>query len=203
MDSTPNQSQASSSRRDDTEKGRQAAIAKREKEQERKAKIAAAKQAKRPLRRQEGTGHLDEAFRPLYPEEPEEVQPTYEQLQAEIAALRAENEQLKAENARLKADAERTRIREAMRRKRSRTESPPVESTSRMTIWRQAIESTHAAYARQARRYKMVDDRRQIFMLKYWFSQCLLEASRPPPDDAEEYEFWDDPAFFYDDATDE
>ncbi|KAI1718813.1 hypothetical protein DdX_05922 [Ditylenchus destructor] len=67
----------------------------------------------------------------------------------------------------------------------------------------QAIESTHAAYARQARRYKMVDNRRQIFMLKYWFSQCLLEASRPRPDDAEEYEFWDDPAFFYDDATDE
>ncbi|KAI1695921.1 hypothetical protein DdX_19315 [Ditylenchus destructor] len=67
----------------------------------------------------------------------------------------------------------------------------------------QAIESTHAAYAQQARRYKMVDDRRQIFMLKYWFSQCLLEASRPRPDDAEEYEFWDDPAFFYDDATGE
>ncbi|KAI1696335.1 hypothetical protein DdX_19089 [Ditylenchus destructor] len=67
----------------------------------------------------------------------------------------------------------------------------------------QAIESTHAAYARQARRYKMVDNRRQIFMLKYWFSQCLLEASRPRPDDAEEYEFWNDPAFFYDDATDE
>ncbi|KAI1691398.1 hypothetical protein DdX_21909 [Ditylenchus destructor] len=66
-----------------------------------------------------------------------------------------------------------------------------------------AIESTHAAYARQARRYKMVDNRRQIFMLKYWFSQCLLEASRPRPDDAEEYEFWNDPAFFYDDATDE
>ncbi|KAI1701928.1 hypothetical protein DdX_15795 [Ditylenchus destructor] len=136
MDSSPEQPQASSSRRDDAKKARQVMKTKREKEQQRKANIAARNQAKRPLRRQEGTGHLDEAFRPLYPEEPEEVQPTYEQLQAENAALRAENEQLKMEIACLKADKERTRKREVMRRKRSRTESPPVETTSRMTIWR-------------------------------------------------------------------
>ncbi|KAI1703650.1 hypothetical protein DdX_14789 [Ditylenchus destructor] len=72
MDSTPNQPQPSSSGRN-VQKANEKRIAKREKEQQKLEKFAAVRQAKRhPLRRQEGTGHLDEAFRPLYPEEPEE-----------------------------------------------------------------------------------------------------------------------------------
>ncbi|KAI1696122.1 hypothetical protein DdX_19211 [Ditylenchus destructor] len=89
MDSSPNQPQASSSRRDDTEKARKAAIAKREKQQQRLEKFAAAKQAKltrrrqqggmpnlqlvrqaRPqLRRQESAQDLVPLFNPLYPQE--------------------------------------------------------------------------------------------------------------------------------------
>ncbi|KAI1697017.1 hypothetical protein DdX_18747 [Ditylenchus destructor] len=94
MDSSPNQPQPSSSGRQTPEKAIQARIAKREKEREWKAKIAAAKQANPPLRLQQGMPIL-EAVR----------QPTYEQLLEENAALRAENEQLKAENAQLRRAA--------------------------------------------------------------------------------------------------
>ncbi|KAI1698685.1 zinc finger, c4 type (two domains) domain-containing protein [Ditylenchus destructor] len=66
MDSTPNQPQASSSRRDDTEKATQARIAKREKEQERKANIAAAMQARQTMRRQQGgTANLQVVRQPI------------------------------------------------------------------------------------------------------------------------------------------
>ncbi|KAI1703459.1 hypothetical protein DdX_14883 [Ditylenchus destructor] len=162
---------------------------------------AAAQQAKRPLRRQEGTGHLDEAFRPLYPEEPEEVQVESKFLSPE------EIEELGSRMDNLLAHMRTNMPMETVKQKGHMFFRHGLEFTREWgnLTWftEQAIESTHAAYARQARRYKMVDNRRQIFMLKYWFSQCLLEASRPRPDDAEEYEFWDDPAFFYDDATDE
>ncbi|KAI1701281.1 hypothetical protein DdX_16182 [Ditylenchus destructor] len=53
MDSSPNQPQPSSSGRN-TQNATEKRIVKREKEQERKAKIAAAKQARQSLRRQQG-----------------------------------------------------------------------------------------------------------------------------------------------------
>ncbi|KAI1707339.1 hypothetical protein DdX_12435 [Ditylenchus destructor] len=67
----------------------------------------------------------------------------------------------------------------------------------------QGIESLHATYRRQAERYKMTDLRKQIFMLKWNFSNCILEASRPKPDDTEEYDFREEPEFFQDEGEDD
>ncbi|KAI1728452.1 hypothetical protein DdX_00635 [Ditylenchus destructor] len=67
----------------------------------------------------------------------------------------------------------------------------------------QGIESLHAVYRRQAERYKMKDLRRQVFMLRWNFSQCVLEARQPQPEDAEEYEFRDNPVYFEEDGEDD
>ncbi|KAI1728997.1 hypothetical protein DdX_01211 [Ditylenchus destructor] len=168
MDSSPNQPQPSSSGRN-PEKARHVQAGKREKDQQRLANTAAARQSK----------FLS----------PEEIQELGSRMDNLLAHMRTN---MPMENVKQKGHMF---FRHGLEFTR--------EWGNLTWFTEQAIESTHAAYARQARRYKMVDDRRQIFMLKYWFSQCLLEASRPRPDDAEEYESWDDPAFFYDDATDE
>ncbi|KAI1703440.1 hypothetical protein Ddc_16548 [Ditylenchus destructor] len=66
-----------------------------------------------------------------------------------------------------------------------------------------SIESFHGMYRRQAERYKMVENRKQVFMLTWNFSQVILEAMRPVPEDAEEYDFREDPAYFGEDGEDE
>ncbi|KAI1728646.1 hypothetical protein DdX_00843 [Ditylenchus destructor] len=73
-------------------------------------------------------------------------------------------------------------------------------------FYEHGIEHLHAVYNRQARNYKMGEIERQHRLLKWNYLQCLLEARRSPPADAQEYLFAadeEDPTFYYEEEDDD
>ncbi|KAI1729129.1 hypothetical protein DdX_01349 [Ditylenchus destructor] len=137
----------------------------------------------------------------------------YDALMAAYIDLRQRYVALEAENARLRDQSRRKSHAAYMKESRKRQRGPPtpedLTALSKATVKRRVkmtyfyehgIEHLHAVYNRQARNYKMGEIERQHRLLKWNYLQCLLEARRSPPADAQEYLFAadeEDPTYYY------